>query len=183
MEPTNWAPEHSDALRELSCQRHVLFGDREGDQFKVQHHLFAQRGARSRQADGACGRGAAGSRRMRAKPPTLPDSWRSSLDRAQDRPRFLGRRRCSREAKPNKLRCVEIEPRHLSLIDLEHGDCRYPYGGDEEGEAITFCGHPRRAGFELLHAAFSFEPRPDPAAGARGEHVLLRARRGGMNFS
>lgn len=42
----------------------------------------------------------------------------------------------------SQLRCVEIIPRHLSLIDLEPGDCRYPYGGDREGEAITFCGHP-----------------------------------------
>jgi GcrA cell cycle regulator len=49
-----------------------------------------------------------------------------------------------KEIKPVKLRCVGIEPRHLSLVELERGDCRYPYGGDEEGEAITFCGHPRR---------------------------------------
>ena len=48
--------------------------------------------------------------------------------------------------KPRKLRCVKLEPRYLSLTDLEHGDCRYPYGGDEEGEAITYCGHPRGAG-------------------------------------
>ena len=45
-----------------------------------------------------------------------------------------------------KLRCVEIVPRQLSLVELEPGDCRYPYGGDEEGDAITFCGHPRRQG-------------------------------------
>ena len=45
-----------------------------------------------------------------------------------------------------QLRCVGIVPRHLSLVDLEAGDCRYPYGGDAEGEAITFCGHPRREG-------------------------------------
>jgi GcrA cell cycle regulator len=43
-----------------------------------------------------------------------------------------------------KLRCVDILPRHLSLVDLEAGDCRYPYGGEEDGEAITFCGHPRQ---------------------------------------
>lgn len=41
-----------------------------------------------------------------------------------------------------KLRCVEIVPRHLTLIELECGDCRYPYGGDSTSEAITFCGHP-----------------------------------------
>ena len=49
-------------------------------------------------------------------------------------------------AEPVKLRCIELVPRHLALVDLEIGDCRYPYGGDEEGEAITFCGHPRRVG-------------------------------------
>jgi GcrA cell cycle regulator len=30
-----------------------------------------------------------------------------------------------------RLRCVEIDPRHLSLLELEAGDCRYPYGGDK----------------------------------------------------
>jgi GcrA cell cycle regulator len=45
-----------------------------------------------------------------------------------------------------RLRCVEVQPRHLSLDDLEPGDCRYPYGGEGDGEAITFCGHPQRAG-------------------------------------
>jgi GcrA cell cycle regulator len=43
---------------------------------------------------------------------------------------------------PAKLRCVGISPRLLSLVELEAGDCRYPYGGDREGEAISFCGHP-----------------------------------------
>ena len=51
-----------------------------------------------------------------------------------------------RRATPHQLRCIALEPRHVALVALEPGDCRYPYGGDEEGEAITFCGHPRRAG-------------------------------------
>ena len=42
-------------------------------------------------------------------------------------------------------------PRHsrgglLSFAELAEGDCRYPYGGDKDGEAITFCGHPRFRG-------------------------------------
>lgn len=45
-----------------------------------------------------------------------------------------------------KLVCVEIVPRHLSVVDLEPGDCRYPYGGDAPGEPVTFCGHPRMEG-------------------------------------
>jgi GcrA cell cycle regulator len=41
-----------------------------------------------------------------------------------------------------KLRCVEIEPLRFTLFDLGLNECRYPYGGDN-GEAITFCGHPK----------------------------------------
>ena len=64
--------------------------------------------------------------------------------------------------KPRKLRCVKLEPRHLSLTDLEHGDCRYPYGGDEEGEAITFCGHPRRNGASYCTPHFHLSCNPIP---------------------
>jgi GcrA cell cycle regulator len=38
----------------------------------------------------------------------------------------------------DELRCVDIDPRGISLIDLEPGDCRYP---DGDGP-FTFCGHP-----------------------------------------
>lgn len=49
----------------------------------------------------------------------------------------------SRElAEAFELRCVEIIPRNLTLLELEAGDCHYPYGD----EAITFCGHPILAG-------------------------------------
>jgi GcrA cell cycle regulator len=41
-----------------------------------------------------------------------------------------------------RLRCVEIDPLAISLMDLEPHHCRFPYGGDAPGEAITFCGHP-----------------------------------------
>lgn len=47
---------------------------------------------------------------------------------------------------PIRLRCVGIQPRLLALVDLGVQDCRYPYGGDKEGEAIAFCGHPRLEG-------------------------------------
>jgi len=57
------------------------------------------------------------------------------------------------ETETAPLRCVEIEPRHLSLIELGSGDCRFPYG---EGQ-VTFCGHPAHEGsycgphFDLTH--------------------------------
>lgn len=49
-------------------------------------------------------------------------------------------------SEPLELRCVGIRPRLVSLAELADADCRYPYGGDKEGEAITFCGHPRFRG-------------------------------------
>ena len=43
-----------------------------------------------------------------------------------------------------KLRCVGVQPRLVQLVDLAPADCRYPYGGDKDGEEIAFCGHPRQ---------------------------------------
>jgi GcrA cell cycle regulator len=67
-----------------------------------------------------------------------------------------------------QLRCVAITPRHLALVDLEANDCRYPYGGDAEGEAITFCGHPRHEGSSYCLSHFHLtrlpEVAPEPAA-------------------
>jgi GcrA cell cycle regulator len=45
------------------------------------------------------------------------------------------------EVKQRIPRCEEIVPLHLTLLQLETGDCRYPYGGDNAGDPITFCGH------------------------------------------
>lgn len=90
--------------------------------------------------------------------------WRS-------RPAFL---------KPDRvrLRCVEVVPRHLELADLEVGDCRYPYGGDEDGEAITFCGNPCRNGSSYCAPHFHLTRNPDfPAersqTGARPRVISL----------
>jgi GcrA cell cycle regulator len=73
-----------------------------------------------------------------------------------------------------KLRCVEIAPRHLSLIDLEPGDCRYPYGGDEDGEAISFCGHPRQAGSSYCAPHLHLARGPGTASERAADAVLLR---------
>jgi GcrA cell cycle regulator len=78
------------------------------------------------------------------------------------------------------LRCVAIEPRHLSVIELECGDCRYPYGGDEEGEAITFCGHPRRAGSSYCTAHFHLSRDPIVPAERAVSTVFAAGGGGGM---
>ena len=75
---------------------------------------------------------------------------------------------------PVRLRCVEIKPRHLSIFELERGDCRYPYGGDAEGETITFCGHPQRAGSSYCPAHFFLARGPGSAAERAAVTVALR---------
>jgi GcrA cell cycle regulator len=60
-----------------------------------------------------------------------------------------------------QLRCVAITPRHLALVDLEANDCRYPYGGDAEGEPITFCGHPRQEGSSYCRSHFHLTRLPE----------------------
>jgi GcrA cell cycle regulator len=40
------------------------------------------------------------------------------------------------------LRCIEVGPRHLTLLELEPDDCRFAYGESN----FTFCGLRTRAG-------------------------------------
>jgi GcrA cell cycle regulator len=60
------------------------------------------------------------------------------------------------------------------LVDLERGDCRYPYGGDEEGEAITFCGRPRREGSSYCAPHFHLTRNPDRRSERAAGSVRLR---------
>lgn len=64
------------------------------------------------------------------------------------------------------LKCVPIDPLHLSLTELERDCCRFPYGGDG-GEPITFCGHPR-------HGDESY---------CRLHYEICRSMRPGLNLS
>jgi GcrA cell cycle regulator len=160
MEATNWAPEHSDALRELFA-RGMTFSEIAkaiNSKFKTE---YSRNATLSR------------AKRMGLGRPVRPES----LPQAKPRLSRLGELRPAEprlskfhwsppvfeEAEPPKLRCVEIEPRHLSLVELERRDCRYPYGGDAEGEAITFCGHPRRPGSSYCAPHFHLSRNPDAA--------------------
>lgn len=78
------------------------------------------------------------------------------------------------ESQPAELRCADVVPRHLTLMDLAPGDCRYPYGGDTEGEAITFCGHPKRLGSSYCAAHFDLAAGPGTAAERAAVPVHLR---------
>ena len=143
MEPFNWASEHSDALREfialrLSCSEAAAAINRKFGTLYTRNAVLS----RARRMG-----------LMALRPPESLPGATSTLNRlggvrpAEARISWLHRPMPVFErTETEPLRCVEIEPRHLSLVDLERGDCHYPYGGDEEGEAITFCGHPRRPG-------------------------------------
>jgi GcrA cell cycle regulator len=128
MEPTNWAPEHSDALRELVA-RGLSFSEIAAAinaKFRTAYTRNATLGRARRM-------GLAGPDR-----PSLPPSTQSAqlsrlceIRSAKSNPTEFHRPVPAFERmEVAKLRCVEIEPRHLSLIELERRDCRYPYGGD-----------------------------------------------------
>jgi len=161
MELWNWAPEHSDALRECIAKglSYAEAARRINSRFNTAYSRNAALGRARRlglrpedrrQPSGPCN--AAQSRS--AVEPRAGEVRKLELPWPVPVFKDLG------PVKPVKLRCVEIEPRHLSLVELKRGDCRYPYGGDEEGEVITFCGHPRRAGSSYCAPHFHLSRDP-----------------------
>ncbi|MGJ5178314.1 GcrA family cell cycle regulator [Bradyrhizobium oligotrophicum] len=76
-----------------------------------------------------------------------------------------------------KLRCVGISPRLLSFEQLAPDDCRYPYGGERDGDAITFCGHPRQQGscYCTPHYDLTRTPPEETAARPAGPSLRLVA--------
>ncbi|MCP4618683.1 MAG: hypothetical protein GY844_19890 [Bradyrhizobium sp.] len=162
MEPASWPLSHCEALKE-----YVLRGLSYADAADAVNARFGTAYSRS----AALGR----ARRMRLaepeqrKPPPLLGEVqlrqlreRRTVDDFRPleffrRPPVFGR------VERGPLRCVEIEPRHLSLLQLERGDCRFPYGGDTDGQAITFCGHPRRKGSSYCTPHFHLSRSPDVA--------------------
>ena len=144
MELSNWAPEHSDALREF-----IAKGLSYADAARAVNSRFSTTYTRNAALGRARRLGLGPDDRQQPSMPARPADVQGSATARADGLKasaFPWPAPVFKEVKPVKLRCVEIEPRHLSLAELARGDCRYPYGGDGEGEEITFCGHPRRPG-------------------------------------
>ena len=164
MELSNWAPEHSDALRKLIAKG-LSFAEAAraiNSRFNTSYTRSAALGRARRLRLGA-------DDRQQPSMPTRPAELDEVVERraVNSRPPALPwPMPVFKEVVPVKLRCVDIEPRHLSLTELERGDCRYPYGGDEENEVITFCGHPRRPGSSYCspHFHLSRDPVEPPVA-------------------
>jgi GcrA cell cycle regulator len=71
-----------------------------------------------------------------------------------------------------QLRCAEIEPRHLTLDQLEPNDCRYPYGDGP----FTFCGLLNTDGSSYCPEHFRLSttytrPSSDAVSQARARHM------------
>jgi GcrA cell cycle regulator len=137
-----WAPEHSGALRDCLSR-----GMSYGQAAKAINASFGTEFTRNAAVGRAkrLGLNTATVRKVTSRPKTRSARWGESPPKP---PAKVARPASSalpapEPAKPVKLRCVGIKPRLLAFADLEPGDCRYPYGGEEEGEAYAFCGHPR----------------------------------------
>jgi GcrA cell cycle regulator len=174
MQSTNWAGVHSDALREYLAKgmSYAEIADAINAKFKTAYSRNAAIGRARRM-------GIASPERRKDLPrhwPTPPKLQPPRLRKLREchAPEFTWPMPIFERAETVKLRCVEIDPRHLSLADLERDDCRYPYGGDEEGEAITFCGHPRRQDSSYCAPHFHLTRGPGTASERAAGTVLLR---------
>jgi GcrA cell cycle regulator len=141
---TDWAQPHCDALREYLAKgmSHAEAARAINEKFGTAYTRNAAIGRAKRMGLSGSGRGRTENGRSppRSIVPRLRERHaRQATESKRPTP-------VSRRAERINLRCVQIVPRHLSVLDLEAGDCRYPYGGDDEGEPISFCGHPQHEG-------------------------------------
>lgn len=175
---TDWAPEHCEALREF-VTRGVSFSE-------IARAINARFGtAYSRNAAISRARrmgfGGPAQREDAPKPPPTAGLPPLRKIRPSRQSEFTWPLPVFEQAEKVTLRCAEIEPRYLCLVELERGDCRYPYGGDEPSNTITFCGHPRRKGSSYCAPHFNLTRGPGTAAERSAVTVILRLLSGGMS--
>jgi GcrA cell cycle regulator len=171
MQAENWTQEHSDALRQFLASG--LSFSRIAAAINARFDTAYSRNATIGRARRI---GLTGSDRPAHLPKTPPNARKPRPHKRHERRAATSRRPMPvfERTEPAKLRYVEIDPRHLLLVELEGGDCRYPYGGDAEGEAITFCGHPQRAGSSYCTAHFFLTRGPGTASERAAGTVSLR---------
>jgi GcrA cell cycle regulator len=145
MQENNWTPEHSEALRQYLARgmSYSAISAAINSQFQTSYSRNAAIGRAKRM-------GLSNPDQPKDPPfhwprrPYLSKGSGPNQSRERHAPEPARSIAAFERAEAPKLRCVAILPRHVSLVDLEIGDCRYPYGGDADGEPITFCAHPRR---------------------------------------
>jgi GcrA cell cycle regulator len=168
---TDWAPAHSDALREYHAKG-MSFAEI-ARTINAKFHTAYSRNATLGRAKrmGLAGRNRSADRGRSPQQPSAPQ-LRNLRERQVAESK--GPEPVSERAERINLRCIQILPRHLSLTELEAGDCRYPYGGDAEGEAITFCGHPQREGSSYCIGHFHLTRGHGTASERAAVSVALR---------
>ena len=172
MEPGHWSSEHSDALRDyfLKGMSYAEIGRAINTRFGTAYSRNAVVGRAKR-----LGLGAPVRMMSPSIVPSLPgEPGLLSTRRAALLNLNLPPQSALKPAKPVKLRCVGVRPRLIPLVELERGDCRYPYGGDKDGEEIAFCGHPRQPGSSYCAPHARVTCSPGPASGRAAGAVVLR---------
>jgi GcrA cell cycle regulator len=169
---SNWAPAHSKALREYYARgmSHSAIARSINAEFKTSYTRNAVLGRATRM-----GLAVVDQPRDGTKSPSITETPRLQRIRERANPRPWRLPPVLEATETTPLRCADVVPRRLSLVDLERGDCRYPYGGggDADGEAITFCGHPRQPGSSYCAAHFEFSIGPGTASERSAGAVLL----------
>ena len=166
----NWPSEHCDALR--ACLAKGMSFAEAADAINAKYDTVYSRsatiGRAKRMGLAALDRPKRLSRApQEAKPPRPHKDGERAADPKLEPPVAERPRRV-------QLRCVQIMPRHLAVTELEAGDCRYPYGGEAEGEAITFCGHPQSEGSSYCLGHFNLTRGPGTASERAAIPVALR---------
>ena len=155
----NWEEAHSAALREC-LKKGMTFSEAArtlNERFGTAYSRNAAIGRARRMGLSSPER----AKRIARPRPPKPAGVRLSKRRERAVPGLSAKVDVRERAAALQLRCVAVSPRHLSLVELEAGDCRYPYGGDVEGEPITFCGHPRRDGSSYCVSHFHLTSAPE----------------------
>jgi GcrA cell cycle regulator len=176
MESSNWASAHSEMLREGVARgmSYSEIAEAINAKFGTCYSRNATIGRGKRMGLGTPAR----SDHRSAPPPRRqlpkPSKKRAAKMRERRAAELQEPAPVRERSEPVRLRCVGLSPRLMPLTDLEAGDCRYPYGGDKEGEAITFCGHPRLAGSSYCSSHFHLTREGGCASDRAAGPVALR---------
>lgn len=171
MESTVWQPTHCEALKELFSK-----GMSYAEATQAINAKFGTAYSRSAVLGRARRMRLGGPERSTPEPGAESALQREAALRTDDflLLKLLRRSPSISRVEAAQLRCVEVIPRHMDLIELERSGCRYPYGGDKEGETITFCGHPQRKGSSYCTPHFFLTRNPDAPVGRTASRAPLR---------
>lgn len=137
----NWAPEHSQYL----CDN-MVSGGSYADIAKAMNEKFSTSYTRNALIGRAARMGLVSTHKQ-TYAPRKPQTYKPRAHKP-----VLGRPAAPafEPIEVIELRCAEVVPRLVGLIDLAPGDCRYPYGDRD----YAFCGHPKMGGSSYCEAHF-----------------------------